>query len=105
MSNPSLIDNMKEAADSMYAQDRNQRTLYMGSKEYEAQQKREQFRQICQAKAAEACHLLRKQLRQQELERLFQKVYNGVIVPSDFVFVSKQEFKKLLETKQVIIAP
>jgi phenylacetate-coenzyme A ligase PaaK-like adenylate-forming protein len=95
----SLIDNMKEAAETMYAGDKKQHTIYVSPKEYEAIQKREHFNQTCKAKAAEACHLLRKQLRQQELERLSRKIYSEGTTSSDFVFVQKKELLKFMDDK------
>jgi hypothetical protein len=80
-------------------------TRYVGAKEYEATQKHEQFKQLCQAKAAGACEMLRKQLKEQEIIHLIPYIRHGIPISSlHRVFTTPGDLKNRIdkEAKEVI---
>jgi hypothetical protein len=75
-------------------------TRYVGAKEYEATQKHEQFKQICQAKAAGACEMLRKQLKEQEIKELVPYMMQGIPISSlHRVFTTHNELKTHMDNR------
>jgi hypothetical protein len=74
-----------------------QHTIYMTPKQYEELKKKEAFRKDCEQKAADACYLLRKQLRDQEMDRHIESHYT--FEKQEFVFVSRKEVKDEIERR------
>jgi hypothetical protein len=70
---------------------------YMTIEQRNAQRKEDEFKQECQAKAADACYLLRKQLRDQEMDRHVRSHYT--FEKQEFVFVSRKEVKDEIERR------
>lgn len=72
---------------------------YITRQELEARRKEEAFEKECKQKAADACYLLRQQLRNQEMNSHITNMYTPGSQELPFVFVSRQELKKELENR------
>lgn len=80
-------------------------TTHITGKDYEALQKQQQFNQTCQAKAASACELLRKQLKEQEIIDLIPYIRHGVSISSlHRVFTTPGDLRSRIdkEAKEVL---